>query len=306
MHRRRYQHGKLHRRSGSAFIAVWLVACVPPDSLPPPNPSADSSGTTGLASADPSGSGDAPGRVLSESDGGSSEGGNMFLIQPDGGASGAQECSIWEEDCPPGEKCMPWANDGGTWNATRCSPIARDAAGPGEPCGVRQGIGSGLDSCELHAMCWFVDAETLEGTCVALCVGGRDAPYCEDPAATCPITSNGWLLPCLPRCNPLLDDCPAGHGCYPQPSGLLCAPDASGRDGAAGDHCGFINVCDPGNACVDGDTVPGCSDSCCSAWCALDEPTASQCLPEQACVPWFDKGEAPAGLEFLGICLLPQ
>src|SRR5690349_13167900 len=47
------------------------------------------------------------------------------------------ECDIWEEDCPEGYKCMPWANDGGNaWNATRCSPIAPDAHAPGESCTV--------------------------------------------------------------------------------------------------------------------------------------------------------------------------
>ena len=37
---------------------------------------------------------------------------------------GAQECDMWTQNCPEGEKCMPWANDnGGAWNSSKCSPI---------------------------------------------------------------------------------------------------------------------------------------------------------------------------------------
>jgi hypothetical protein len=45
-----------------------------------------------------------------------------FIVDPDGGGPSI-ECDQWAQDCPPGEKCMPWANDGGSsWNATRCFP----------------------------------------------------------------------------------------------------------------------------------------------------------------------------------------
>ena len=36
----------------------------------------------------------------------------------------------------------------------------------------------------------------------------------------------------------------------------MCAPDASGEGGAAGQTCEFINVCDPGTACVNPMLVP--------------------------------------------------
>src|SRR5262245_15971404 len=54
-----------------------------------------------------------------DSGGDASSGGAMFVERPDGG--GSNECDVWAQDCPPGEKCMPWANDGGSsWNSLRC------------------------------------------------------------------------------------------------------------------------------------------------------------------------------------------
>ena len=47
----------------------------------------------------------------------------VIFILPDDGGTGVFECDLWGQDCPDGEKCMPWASNGGTWNATRCSPV---------------------------------------------------------------------------------------------------------------------------------------------------------------------------------------
>ena len=50
-----------------------------------------------------------------------------FLGFPDGGTE-PTDCDIWAQNCPRGEKCMPWANDDGYgWSATRCTPIDDDA-----------------------------------------------------------------------------------------------------------------------------------------------------------------------------------
>src|SRR4029078_9155118 len=35
-----------------------------------------------------------------------------FIQNPDGG-NVSNECDIWAQDCPEGEKCMPWDNAGG-------------------------------------------------------------------------------------------------------------------------------------------------------------------------------------------------
>lgn len=77
--------------------------------------------------------------------------GGLFLSEPDGGGTGF-ECDVFAQDCPPGEKCVPWANDGGgVWNATRCSPVDDDPAAPGEPCTVEGGPTSGIDDCDAQA-----------------------------------------------------------------------------------------------------------------------------------------------------------
>lgn len=221
-------------------------------------------------------------------------------------------CSIWDQDCAPGEKCTFWASDGGNaWNATKCSPIAPDPAGVGEPCEVEGSGVSGIDTCDLHSMCFYVDPETLMGECVGFCVGEESDPTCVDEEATCSISADGVILVCLPTCAPLLQDCLRGRGCYGSGQDFECMPDASGDEGAAGDPCEYVNACDPGLQCVNAEGVPGCAGSqgCCSPHCDLSDPLASQGCPGfaggQECVPWFDRGTAPAGYEDVGICIIP-
>lgn len=225
-----------------------------------------------------------------------------FIIPLDGG--GGPGCSIFEQDCPTGEKCMPWANDGGgTWNSTRCSPVVDNPDGVGDPC-VAEGSGTrGSDSCDFGSMCWNLDPDTLEGTCVAFCIGSAESPTCADEFSSCSINSDGVLALCIPRCDPLLEDCAPGQACYPVLDGFQCVPDASGGMGAPGDECQFINECGSGSFCADVSDVPGCEGSlgCCSSLCSLDDPMPP-CSPEQVCVPWFDEGEAPPGYEFVGSC----
>ena len=230
----------------------------------------------------------------------------VFIEEKDGW--GDPECDIFAQDCPPGEKCMPWANDGGgSWNATRCSPIDENPDPVGEPCTVEGSGVSGIDSCVAGSMCWDVDPDTLEGYCVAFCTGDEANPMCEDPTTTCVLGSDGPLALCIPNCNPLEQACPAGDGCYPVNDTFNCVPDASGDAGAAGDECEYINVCDPGTACLSAEVVPDCPGAfgCCSAFCDLtvDPPP---CLPGQECTPWYEAGQAPPGYENVGICALPM
>lgn len=156
-------------------------------------------------------------------------------------------------------------------------------------------------------MCWDVDPETLEGYCVAFCVGDEANPMCEDPNASCAMGSDGALALCLPNCDPLVQTCGEGEGCYPVADAFHCAPDASGDGGAAGEACEFLNVCDPGSACVAAELVPECmgASGCCSSFCDLTvEPPP--CLPGQECTPWYEAGQAPGGYEDVGVCALPM
>jgi len=136
-----------------------------------------------------------------------------FLEDPDGGGI-SFECDIWAQDCPEGEKCMPWSNDGGAdWNATRCSPVADMAGMAGDPCMVEGSGVSGIDDCDPGAMCWDVDREN-DGTCISFCEGVEDDPTCEGEQ-WCFVGYEGTVHVCLPPQVCAIDGvcqciCPAG------------------------------------------------------------------------------------------------
>jgi hypothetical protein len=235
-----------------------------------------------------------------------------FLSAPDT-PSHTFECDIFVQDCRPGEKCTGWADDGGSSvNATKCVPVADDPGGIGEPCHVQGSPLSGIDDCELGVYCWNVDPKTLEGICVAWCVGDESNPQCEDPSLECPICGDSCLPLCVPMCSPLAQDCPEGSACYPAQDAWDCAPDASGEQGGYGDPCEFLNVCDPGLICLDSSAVPACEGTfgCCSEACDTTDPAGDlQCAGAaegQTCQPWYEEGAAPLGYENLGVCALPQ
>jgi hypothetical protein len=307
------------RRSASFLLVGAVAGCGPKVGVPD---GADDGSTTGTASdptdpsagptADPSatptsvdpddGDGDA------EVESGVPDDGGSIVVVDDFGGGPITGCSIWERDCPPGMKCMPYANDGGaSWNATICTPIARDPQGIGDPCDGSQTL-EGVDDCDIHMMCWDVDPDTDEGECVGFCIGNEVEFSCADPNATCHVPAEGVLALCLPNCHPLDEPCDEGDLCVPSNDTFVCAPDASGEGGAAGDPCEFINVCDPGLFCANAESVPGCADiGCCAAFCDL---TAGDPCPGAAegveCVAWFEEGSAPAGYEALGACVVPS
>jgi hypothetical protein len=300
-------------------VVGWLTGCGPlivleGDSDSDGEGEGSSTGAPGTTAPPPGTTAPPPGTtvgppVTTGSDGSTTgEPETTSLVFLDGGndANWGDECDFWEQDCPAGEKCMPWANDGGnSWNALRCSPIADNPDAPGEPCTVEGSGASGIDSCELGAMCWDVDPDTLEGVCVAFCVGSPERPACEDADAMCVMGGDGVLALCIPVCDPLQQDCSVeGNACYPVNDSFICAPDASGDTGAPGDACEFINVCDPGSFCASAEVVPECMGAgCCTLFCDLDMPLP--CLPGQECTPWYEAGMAPPGFENLGACALP-
>jgi hypothetical protein len=235
-----------------------------------------------------------------------------FIDTADGGTASI-ECDVWGQDCPEGQKCMPWDNSGqGAWNATKCTPLDPNPAQVGDECTVEGSGISGIDNCTLASMCWAVDPETNLGTCVAFCSGTEANPQCDNPDTTCSITNSGVLILCLPSCDPLAQDCDEGQACYGVGPSFICAPNASGADlGNYGDPCEYLNVCNPGLFCAGAAGVPGCqgSQGCCSEFCSLSHPDGNeQCTGSgggQNCVPWFEDGQAPPAYLDVGGCVIP-
>lgn len=241
------------------------------------------------------------GEESSSTEGALGSSGSSGLVDTETG--GEQSCNLFDQNCPDGQKCMPWANDGSnSWNALKCTPIAPNPDGIDEACTAERSAVSGIDSCELGAMCWNVDPKTLAGACIPFCIGDDSNATCEDADRTCSISGASVLSLCLPNCDPLMPDCPDAQGCYPLNQNFTCAPDATG--GAGGgyqDECEFLNSCQAGLSCIDGTAVPGCDagGGCCTPYC---DTTAPDCPDGAECQPYFNPGAAPKGVETVGFC----
>ena len=220
-----------------------------------------------------------------------------------GGPSG---CDPWYQDCPEGEKCVPYASSGGTWDANKCVPILGDGQ-VGEPC-VYDGRVEATDTCGEGSVCRHaneVDGEQL-GECMAFCKGDPSNPKCDE-GSVCVISHVGSSNLCAQACDPLAQDCPEGLHCYANwafASFACWAPqDPTPAPGAACSP-GLINDCPAGSACMDAMRLPACeADDCCTAYCSLAEPDCPE--PGAECVPLVAE-DPPAELEDLGFCGLPD
>jgi len=214
------------------------------------------------------------------------------------------------QDCPAGQKCMPYSDDGGgSWTNTKCVPIMENPAGVGDPCMVVDSGVSGLDNCELGAMCWHIDFDTLQGECVSMCTGSPDAGICPRGFWCASFARGGaYAGICIPECDPLAQDCDPDDVCISNPTGVgfLCVLDASGREGQAFDPCMFANACDPGLWCADVNSANECdpqAQGCCEPYCDITAPNT--CPGEdQVCVTIYD-GDPDPEHENIGYCALP-
>jgi hypothetical protein len=242
--------------------------------------------------------------------------GGMFVMPED--VPGAGDCDLFGQDCPEGQKCMPWADDGGNaWNAAKCSPVDPDPGQVGDPCLVEGSGVSGVDNCDVGVMCYNVDPTTNMGTCYEICGGSPAAPVCEASEAVCAIYNDGVLPLCFPSCDPLAQDCGGvTQVCVAAPAndGFICILDSLPNDpGQFGEPCEFANACDPGLFCAVAGVVPDCTNpgGCCSEFCDLTvgDPDA-ECSGQgggQVCLPWWGTVEdAAPGWEDVGYCTLPE
>lgn len=285
-------------------LALLGVACGPPKLIGGESQS-ESEGesesgetTTDEQPSNPSTSGNANDST-SETDTGDADTNETSLTFVPQNDLGGCACDPYFQDCPEGEKCVPYASAGEAWDANKCVPVTGEQV-TGEPC-TYGGVIEATDDCDATGICLDRDGDML-GTCHAFCLGTADDPECPD-AQLCEFADQGTVALCVDQCSPLLQDCEAPQSCYWDDTGFHCL--ASGEV-PIGEPCDSANDCPPGNQCVEGSLLPSCAgEACCTGFCevGLDE---NLCLiPGSACVPFFEEGAAPEGLEQVGLCLSP-
>ncbi|WP_258183010.1 ribulose phosphate epimerase [Enhygromyxa salina] len=220
---------------------------------------------------------------------------------PEDDFGGVSECDPFAQDCPDGEKCVPYGSTGGNWDANKCVPVT-GAGVPGDTC-TYAGVVEATDDCDATSHCWDVmdvDGQNV-GVCTAFCSGTADDPICE-PGTSCLIANEGSITMCITQCDPLLQDCAAGLACFWAVSDFQCI--FTSGEIPTGETCGYINDCEVGDTCLNAEVMPDCAGSaCCGDFCSLSEPVCP--LAGTECSAFFEEGMAPPGYEDVGVCILP-
>jgi hypothetical protein len=220
-----------------------------------------------------------------------------FIEQPDGGVTG--QCSPSDQDCPRGEKCTSFVSTPGgeTVDATKCVPETGNAVA-GESC-TREAEN---DDCAAGFFCMTdVSGHTGMGFCLE---------YCDTDVGTCEFGGNcfgfndGALPVCQVTCDPILQDCSPGLGCFAAFDNFVCAqpgfPEGGGGDG---DPCATIQGCQPGLVCSS--ITEDCqATSCCSPICELSGGGAECENAAEMCIQALDN--PPPSLQDVGVCGVPQ
>jgi hypothetical protein len=222
---------------------------------------------------------------------------------PEGFFLCVHDCDAFLQNCPTGQKCVPYSSDGSpffTYEAYKCVDIGGDQQ-PGESC-ISDGVATMNDDCALGGFCANVvaDGDLLLGECFGMCTGWPDDPSCP-PGQVCDLWGQGGPFVCETPCDPLANDCKPGTGCHWW-TGFDCLPTTD--DIPVGEPCAHTGQCTAGAFCADASVLPTCSDSsCCVPHCNLLEPDCSE-LPGTECAPFFELGMAPSGFEHIGVCIV--
>ena len=211
---------------------------------------------------DPTTTGDGDGDASTTSDPTTTAG----VFVPDDDIGGVSECDPFMQDCPDGEKCVPYGSTGGNWDANKCVPVTGGGAA-GDQC-TYGGVVEATDDCDAGTHCWDVmdvDGQQV-GVCTEFCTGTADNPICarRAPRARSPTTARSTsasrtAIRCFrtaTRASPA--------------SGPTATSTASSRrqDIPTGEPCGFINDCVAGNICQDATVLPACNGAaCCASYC---------------------------------------
>jgi hypothetical protein len=268
------------------------------------DPSVDGTGVVDGSDVSSSGSDSSSGSTTLETSGGS------FFVPIDHGSSQFQ-CDQFTQDCPPEQKCMPYASDGGPgYDATHCVSVAADPAQLDEPC-TMEPPAVGTDDCDTGLICRHTSDGA--GTCTELCTGSSSTPTCADPDQACVFTDgSGAIAICATTCDPLAQDCPSrGAKCIRNFLGAdadwVCVPQ-SGVEPGAGAACESAYGCAAGHVCLGMSAFSECAGAgCCAPLCdALDPASDAACAaldPATSCEPWYRT--PPPGQAEVGVCRVP-
>jgi hypothetical protein len=288
------------------FVALTLLSSACGKESTPVDTGAQDDDTSTTGDGDGDGDPDVPTTFTGDGDGDPGDGDgdtNPFVPMTD--VETIADCDPIVQDCPEGDKCIAYASAGGTWDANKCVGVTGTGTS-GDEC-IYDGAAAGTDNCDANNVCWnALDVDgVLTGTCFPFCTGDINNPICDDPDQTCRVVNDGVITVCLPRCDPLLQECDEGLGCYwSGTSGTFQCIITSGGI-PTGEPCGFNNDCNPGNFCADAAALESCAGSaCCATFCdLLEDPTT--CASPLECVSFFEEGTAPPDYVDLGLCILP-
>lgn len=275
------------------LLALWSAACALPRSPPGGSFAGTSDSTTG-SSGSPSSSSTA---FTSTSSTTLATSNTVSTSITDTSSSSTGEapvdflgapCLPYLQDCPPGQKCAPYAESGfPLWDSARCVPVVRDPVPVGSPCVLLDELGTGLDNCEIGHICWTDDVDSGAMICAPLCLGPSLAEIGCPDGFYCLYISQDVTVCEFPTCDPLQQDCPdPEQACVP--NGYIfddwCLPEGVGTLDQA---CDEANVCKKGFACIPVALAsPMCAKEtwgCCQPFCEIGVdlcPGAGQeCLP---------------------------
>lgn len=204
-----------------------------------------------------------------------------------GGSGGSGPCDVFAQDCgtmTAADKCIPTA-EGGVCVASGSLPheAACIAVHPGDD----------FDDCAPGLICHL-------GECLHICTGDPADPRtnsCPSTETCVESASYNW---CGLGCDPLLQDCDAGQGCYLMTLagggvGLTCA-DVVDPPSAPNAPCMYLNDCQAGWQCSQ--ALTGCNgNGCCAELCEVGVTACST-----AGMSCQGLSGLPPELGYLGIC----
>lgn len=283
------------RRAVRVCFYSWIIATIgcDPDPVQGTATEAPQPSSSGEGSSSGSGGG-------SEGTGEGTSTGEPEPVDPTDG--GEIDCDLWTQNCPEGQKCTLYDNDGPQeLDGAKCVPVVEPPKQLGDLCQWEDGFGSGLDDCDEGLFCW-VQGPNDQGQCVPLCQGDPEDPQCPEGTA-CADGVGYFLYVCLPECEPLQQNCLEGTMCVLSRDAFVCALDKSGDAGQLYDPCTYANACDPGHVCAKPDVAEDCVSQgvsgCCVPFCQVG---GMSCPPELECVTLLDPDTQPE-YSHVGVCM---